>query len=77
MGVMTQKKLIETVIFVLKYSNMAKRKFLVTISTEVGKFNESEFSVKEAVENALENEVQDNFESPLYNCSFSIKEVTE
>lgn len=56
---------------------MAKRKFLVTISTEIGKFNESEFSVKEAVENALENEVQDNFESPLYNCSFSIKEVTD
>ena len=53
---------------------MAKRKFLVTLS---GEFNESQFSVKEAVEIAIENDVQDNYESPLYDCKFSVKEVTE
>lgn len=49
---------------------MNKRKFLVTISTEADEFNESEFSVKEAIENAIENEVQDNFESPILIVAF-------
>lgn len=56
---------------------MAKRKFLVTISTKADEFNESEFSVKEAIEIAIGNEVQDNYESPLFDCGFSVKEVTE
>ena len=56
---------------------MVKRKFLVTISTEADEFNESEFSVEEAIENAIENEVQDSYESPLYDCGFSVKEVTD
>ena len=56
---------------------MAKRKFLVTISTKADEFNESLFSVKEAIENAIENEVQDNYESPIFDCGFSVKEVKE
>ncbi|MCI6090878.1 MAG: hypothetical protein MR695_10005 [Solobacterium sp.] len=56
---------------------MNKRIFLVTISTEADEFNESEFSVKEAIENAIENEVQDNYESPIFDCGFSVKEVKE
>lgn len=56
---------------------MNKRNFLVTISTEADEFNESEFSVKEAIENAIENEVQDNYESPIFDCGFSVKEVKE
>ncbi len=56
---------------------MAKRKFLVTISTEYDKFDESVFLAKEAIGNAILNEVQDNFESPLYDCGFSVEEVTE
>ena len=52
---------------------MNKRNFLVTISTEADEFNESEFSVKEAIENAIENEVQDNYESPIFDCGFSVK----
>ena len=56
---------------------MNKRNFLVTISTEADEFNESEFSVKEAIENAIENEVQDNCESPIFDCCFSVKEVKE
>ena len=56
---------------------MNKRNFLVTISTEADEFNESEFSVKEAIENAIENEVQDNCESPIFDCGFSVKEVKE
>ena len=63
----------EYIPFLMKY----EKKFLVTISTEVDEFNESEFSVKEAIENAIENEVQDNYESPLFDCGFSVKEVTE
>ena len=58
-------------------NNMAKRKFLVTISTEYDEFDESVFSAKEAIGNAILNEVQDNFESPLYDCGFSVEEVTE
>ena len=54
---------------------MNKRNFLVTISTEADEFNESEFSVKEAIENAIENEVQDNCESPIFFCCFSVKDV--
>ena len=56
---------------------MNKRNFLVTISTEADEFNESEFSVKEAIENAIENEVQHNYESPIFDCGFSVKEVKE
>ena len=56
---------------------MNKRNFLVTISTEADEFNESEFSVKEAIENAIENEVQDNYESPIFFFFFSVKEVKE
>lgn len=56
---------------------MNERKFLVTISTDADEFNESEFSVKEAIENAIENEVQDNYESPIFDCGFSVEEVTE
>lgn len=56
---------------------MAKRKFLVTISTEYDEFDESVFSAKDAIGNAILNEVQDNFESPLYDCGFSVEEVTE
>ena len=50
---------------------------LITVSTEADEFNESEFSVKEAIYNAIENEVQDNCESPIFDCGFSVKEVTE
>ena len=56
---------------------MNKRNFLVTISTEADEFNESEFSVKEAIENAIENEVQDNYESPIFDCGFSVKEISD
>lgn len=56
---------------------MNERKFLVTISIETNKFNETDFSLKEAIENAIENEVQDNCESPIFDCGFSVKEVTE
>ena len=56
---------------------MPKRNFLVTISTEADEFNESEFSVREAIENAIENEVQDNYESPIFHCGFSVTEVKE
>ena len=56
---------------------MNKRKFLVTVSTETDEFNESDFSVKEAIYNAIENEVQDNCESPIFDCGFSVKEVTD
>lgn len=40
-------------------------------------FNESEFSVKESIENAIENEVQDNYGSPLFDCGFSVKGVED
>ena len=56
---------------------MNKRKFLVTVSTEADEFHEADFSVKEAIYNAIENEVQDNIESPIFDCGFSVKEVTE
>lgn len=56
---------------------MNKRKFLVTINTEADEFNESEFSVKEAIENAIGNEVQNNCESPIFDCGFPVKEVKE
>ena len=56
---------------------MNKRNFLVTIITEADEFNESEFSVKEALNSAIENEVQDNYESPIFDCGFSVKEVKE
>ena len=56
---------------------MNKRNFLVTISTDADDFNESDFSVKEAINSAIENETQDNYESPIFDCGFSVKEVKE
>ena len=56
---------------------MDKKKFLVTISSDADNFNESELSVKEALNSAIENEAQDNYESPIFDCGFSVKEVKE
>lgn len=61
---------------------MDKKKFLVTISTDADKFDESELSVKEAIDNSIENivrkiEAQDNYESPLFDCRFSVKEISD
>ena len=56
---------------------MNKRNFLVTISTDADNFNESELSVKEALNSAIENEVQDNYESPIFDCGFSVKEISD
>ena len=55
---------------------MDKKKFLITISTDADDFNESDFSVKEAINSAIENESQDNYESPLFDCRFSVKEIS-
>ena len=51
---------------------MEVRKFLVTVS---GEFDESEFSAKEAIDSAIENEVHDNHESPICGCDFSVQEM--
>lgn len=51
-----------------------KRTFILTVENENG-FNEDIFTVNEAVENAIENEAQDNVESPLFDCKFSVKEI--
>ena len=51
---------------------METRRFLVTVS---GEFDESEFSAKEAIDSAIENEVHDNLESPILGCDFSVKEM--
>lgn len=56
---------------------MNKRNFLVTISTDADDFNESELSVKEALNSAIENEVQDNYESPIFDCDFSVKKISD
>ena len=56
---------------------MDKKKFLITISTDNDDFNESELSVKEALNSAIENEAQDNYESPLFDCRLSIKEISD
>lgn len=56
---------------------MDKKKFLITISTDADDFNESDFSVKEAINSAIENESQDNYESPLFDCRFSVKEISD
>ena len=56
---------------------MDKKKFLITISTDADDFNESDFSVKEAINSAIENESQDNYESPLFDCRFSVKEIID
>ena len=56
---------------------MDKKKFLITISTDADDFNESDFSVKEAINSAIENESQDNYESPLFECRFSVKEISD
>lgn len=53
---------------------MDKKKFLITISTDAEGFNES---VKEALNSAIENEAQDNYESPLFDCRFSVKEISD
>lgn len=55
---------------------MDKKKFLITISTDADDFNESDFSVKEAINSAIENEAQYNYESPLFDCRFSVKEIS-
>lgn len=49
----------------------------LTISTDADNFNESELSVKEAIDNSIENEAQDNYESPLFDCRFSVKEISD
>ena len=51
---------------------MEVRKFLVTVS---GEFDELEFSAKEAIDSAIENEVHDNLESPILGCDFSVQEM--
>jgi hypothetical protein len=51
-----------------------KKQFIVTIE---GDINEDEFTCKETVENALENETQDNFEGAIYDCSFTVEELEE
>lgn len=51
---------------------METRRFLVTVS---GEFDESEFSAKEAIDSAIENEVHDNLESPICGCDFSVQEM--
>ena len=53
---------------------MEVRKFLVTVS---GEFDESEFSAKEAIDSAIENEVHDNLESPIWGCDFSVQEMQQ
>ena len=40
-----------------------------------GEFDESEFSAKEAIDSAIENEVHDNLESPIWGCDFSVQEM--
>lgn len=51
-----------------------ERKFLITVS---GDFNETDFTVEESIYSAIENEVQDVYESAIYNCDYSVKEVTD
>lgn len=59
----------------INISNMEERMFLVTVK---GEFDESETSLKQAIYDAIENDVQDNDESPLYDCrDFSVKEVID
>ena len=41
---------------------METRRFLVTVS---GEFDECEFSAKEAIDSAIENDIHDNLESPI------------
>ena len=53
---------------------METRRFLVTVS---GEFDESEFSAKEAIDSAIENEVHDNLESPICGCDFSVQEMQQ
>ena len=55
---------------------MDKKKFLITISTDADDFIESDFSVNEAINSAIENEAQYNYESPLFDCRFSVKEIS-
>lgn len=53
---------------------MEEKMFLVTIK---GEFNESEISVKKAVIQAIECEIKQYDESPIYGCDFSVKEVED
>ena len=43
----------KNIIIIQKISNMDKKKFLITISTDADDFNESELSVKEALNSAI------------------------
>ena len=58
----------------IKKETIAKR---VHYSTKIEgnklKLNE----VKEVIENAIGNEVQNNCESPIFDCGFPVKEVKE
>ena len=67
----------KNIIIIQKISKKKKKKFLITISTDADDFNESELSVKEALNSAIENEAQDNYESPLFDCRFSVKEISD
>lgn len=54
-----------------------KKYFKVTIETndENETFDEDDFTVEESVCNAIENEVQDNIESPIFDCKFNVEEI--
>lgn len=54
-----------------------KKTFKVIVETKDndGIFNEDEFTVEESVWNAIENEVQDNIESSIYDCNFNVEEI--
>ena len=51
---------------------METRSFLLTVS---GDFDESEFSAKEAIDSAIENEKQKKLESPTCGCDLSAQEM--
>lgn len=48
-------------------------RFLVTVSS---KFDESEFSAKDEIDSAIENEVHDNLESPIWDVIFLYKKCS-
>lgn len=55
-----------------------KKQFIVTIEGDINEENnELGLTCKEAIEGAIENETQDNFEWPIYDCDFVVKEITE
>lgn len=53
---------------------MEERMFLVIVKGEI---NESEMSLKRAINEAIECEVKEYDESPLYGCDVSVKEVDD